>query len=195
MHRSRLRRLSDTRLLEATAGGDAEAYGEFFARHVDEVLRFARRRIGGSEVAADLTAETFAAALEAVHQGRASDVRNPAAWLMQIASHKLVDSYRHSRVQDAARLSLNMPPLVLDDDDLRWIDRIAANEQGVVSALERLSAQERDAIVARIVQERDYEQIAATGGESQAAVRKRVSRALARLRQDIEAQRQGAGSP
>jgi len=178
-------RRSDEQLLRATRAGDAEAYGEFFARHVDEIVVFVRRRIGGAEAAADLTAETFAAALDAVHRGRAEAVRNPAAWLTQIAVHKLADSYRHARVADEARAALHMPALAVDAGDAALIDRMASGGEGLVEALGRLSPEERSAILARIVREEDYEQIAAAAGESQTTVRKRVSRGLARLRAEI----------
>ena len=44
---------------------DAEAFGVFYRRRVDAVLAFFLRRTGDRELAADLTAETFAAALSA----------------------------------------------------------------------------------------------------------------------------------
>jgi len=74
-------RSSDESLLAATRAGDADAFGVFFARHSRTVLRFVRRRVGSAELAADLTAETFAAALIAVHRDHAEQVPDGAAWL------------------------------------------------------------------------------------------------------------------
>ncbi len=45
---------------------DAEAFGLFYRRRVDAVLAFFLRRTGDRQLAADLTAETFAAALSAL---------------------------------------------------------------------------------------------------------------------------------
>jgi hypothetical protein len=78
-------RASDESLLAATQAGDAEAFGVFFERHSRTVLRFVRRRVGSAELAADLTAETFAAALIAVHRDHAREVPDGAAWLCGIA--------------------------------------------------------------------------------------------------------------
>lgn len=60
-------------------------------------------------MAADLTAETFAAALLAVHDRsrRLPDV--PLAWLFTIAHRKLIDSHRRGQVEDAARRRLAQP--------------------------------------------------------------------------------------
>lgn len=44
-----------------------------------------------------------------------------------------------------------------------------------------LSAAEREAVTARIIDERDYPEIAVAQGASPAAVRQRVSRGLAKL--------------
>ena len=50
-----------------TAGG-ADGFAVFYRRHVDAILRYHARSTRNAEVAADLAAETFAAALEAKHR-------------------------------------------------------------------------------------------------------------------------------
>ena len=55
---------TDGELLVATSA-EPEAFGVFYRRHVRGVLGFFRRRAASPEVALDLTAETFACALEA----------------------------------------------------------------------------------------------------------------------------------
>ena len=47
------------------ASPDAASFEAFYVRHVDELLGFFARRTRDAEAAADLTAETFAAALTA----------------------------------------------------------------------------------------------------------------------------------
>src|SRR5512133_2251953 len=44
---------------------DPEAFGVFYDRHVRALLAYFARRTGDAEVAADLTAETFASAIDA----------------------------------------------------------------------------------------------------------------------------------
>lgn len=55
---------TDGELLVATPT-EPEAFAVFYRRHVRGVLAFFRRRAGTPELSFDLTAETFAAALEA----------------------------------------------------------------------------------------------------------------------------------
>lgn len=179
---------SDQELLSATAAGDADAYGEFFLRHADVILAYLRKRVAPAEHAAELAAETFAAALLSVHRGNARNVPNGAAWLLGIARNKLIDSYRSARVADDARAKLGLPRPAVDDEELERIDHLGGGGLPASQALERLSADEREAIIERIVREHDYEEIARHAGEAQATVRKRVSRGLMRLREEMGAQ-------
>src|SRR5919206_3470956 len=60
--------------------GEPAAFGLFYERHVREVLGFMMRRTGEPETAADLTAETFAAAIVARRRFR-PDGAPAGAWL------------------------------------------------------------------------------------------------------------------
>ena len=69
----------DDALLAAAADGP-EAFAQFYSLHVSGVIAYFRRRVASAELAADLTAEPFAAALEG--RRRFAPERGPAAaWL------------------------------------------------------------------------------------------------------------------
>jgi RNA polymerase sigma-70 factor (ECF subfamily) len=170
---------SDDQLL-AAAARDSGSFTEFYRRHERAMLAFFLLRTGDAELAADLTAEVFAAVLVACRRYRPGET--PAtAWLFGIAQKKLSDSRRRGRVEDAARRWLRMAPLELDDDDLRRVEACA----GADALLDGLPVDERDAVRARVLDERTYADIAGELRCSQAVVRKRVSRGLARLRRDL----------
>jgi DNA-directed RNA polymerase specialized sigma24 family protein len=59
------------------------------------------------------------------------------------------------------------------------------DEPRAVLLLAELPEPERDAVVARIVDERPYAEIAVAAATSEQVVRKRVSRALGRLRRAL----------
>jgi RNA polymerase sigma factor (sigma-70 family) len=173
--------VSDEELLVASVG-DEEAFAAFYRRHARPLAGFFMRRTGDAELAADLTAETFAAALAA---RRRFDPAKGAAigWLYGIARHKLARTLQHGRVEDRARRALGMAPLVLDDEA---IELVVTAEGDVVLLLQRLPADQRAAIEARVVDGQEYEQIAAAAQTSEAVIRKRVSRGLASLRRKLE---------
>jgi RNA polymerase sigma factor (sigma-70 family) len=174
--------VSDEELLLRTRR-DALAFGEFYARHERAVFRYFYRRTANVELATDLSAECFAAALLACERFRPG--RAPAiAWLFGIARNVLGHSAQRRRVESRARRRLGMPPLVLEDDTLAALERIHAG-QLLDDALAHLSAEQRAAVQARIVDERDYEEIARELEVSEAVVRKRVSRGLDALRREV----------
>lgn len=170
----------DDELLTALADGDADAFVVFYRRHLGAMLGFFLRRTGDPELAADLTAEVFAAALLAAERYRPGE-RPALAWLYGIAAHKLADSRRRGRVEDEARRRLALEPLMIDDADLACVQEMAdigAAESAVMS----LPPAQRDAVLARVVHERSYAEIAGQMRCSEMLVRQRVSRGLRALR-------------
>jgi RNA polymerase sigma factor (sigma-70 family) len=176
---------SDGALLAAAERGDAEAFALFYRRYCDLVLAYAVRRMPAPELAADLTMEVFAAALVAVRRQSATRADEPAAWLFGIARNKLADAYRRGSSDDAARRQLALEPTALDDDDLARIDALS-DEHRVGELLRTLPRSQRDAVRARILEDRSYEDIARELQCSPLVVRKRVSRGLAHLRATLE---------
>jgi RNA polymerase sigma factor (sigma-70 family) len=174
----------DDELLARFAAGDADAFVAFYRRHLSAVLGFFLRRTRDRELTADLTAEVFAAALLAAERYRPGE-RPALAWLYGIAAHKLADSRRHGRVEDAARRRLALDPLVFDDADLARVEELAS-EGAAEAALSALPRDLRDAVVARVVEERPYAEIAASMQCSELVVRQRVSRGLRALRRRVE---------
>ncbi|HEY4280859.1 MAG TPA: RNA polymerase sigma factor [Conexibacter sp.] len=179
---------SDEELLTATAREPA-AFGVFYLRYADAVLAFFAVRTRQPDVAADLAAETFAAALRSARRYRPQ--REPAAaWLFTIARNKFVDAVRRGVVADRARRQLSMEPLLVTDDDLERVEALADLAAGDASALmslvQALPAPQREAVVARILDERGYPEIARDLRCSETVVRKRVSRGLATLRAQLE---------
>jgi RNA polymerase sigma factor (sigma-70 family) len=174
-------RASDEDLLEATRD-DPEAFGAFYRRYEERMLAYFLARTGDAEVAADLSAETFAAALPASRRFRRR--REPAAaWLFGIARNVLAMSRRRGRVEQRARRRLRLPPLVVTDEVL---ERVEALDTTALALVDGLTPAQAEAVRARIVDERDYADIAKDLRCSEAVVRKRVSRGLASLRDRME---------
>jgi DNA-directed RNA polymerase specialized sigma24 family protein len=127
--------------------GDAHDFAAFYRRHEDAVLSFFLRRTGGADLAADLTAETFARAL---------------------AGRQRFDP-------------------ALDDEAIARINEL--DGYPAVAALEELPADQRAAVVGRVVDERSYAELARRLQCSESVVRQRVSRGLRILRNRLDATR------
>lgn len=175
---------SDEELLGRAAGGDADAFAEFYRRHLPAILTFARRRVDSPELAFDIAAETFAAVVAG------ADSFDPArgsarGWVFGIAHNQLRLAWRNGQVQDRARRELSHQPIQLDDAALQRVEDVV-DDGALVTALAQLSEQERAAVNARVIEERAYAEIAAQLRCSESVVRQRVSRGLRRIRDMVE---------
>jgi RNA polymerase sigma factor (sigma-70 family) len=174
-------RLSDDELLRRTAA-DREAFGELYDRHVRAVLLELRGAGLATEPTLDLTAEVFAAALLASRRYRPGEA--PArAWLLGIARNKLAHHRRRTATETAARRKLGMSRLSYSDQALERVEELldAGDSPVYTNGTANLPRAEREAVVARVIDERDYDEIAAASGATPAAIRQRVSRGLAKL--------------
>src|SRR3954449_13587139 len=115
---------SDDDLLAATRA-EPEAFAVFYRRHVHGLLAYFGRRTRDVELAADLTAETFAAALDGAHRHRV-DKGPGAAWLYGIARRQLSHAQRRGAVEDRARRRLGMAALTLTDEAIERVEALAA---------------------------------------------------------------------
>lgn len=182
-----MRSRSDAELLAGTPA-DPEAFGEFYRRHERGVVAFFLHWSRSPELAADLTAETFAAALGSL-SGYRCELGEPRAWLFGVARHVLARSLERGRVEDRARRRLGIPPLLVDDDALERIEAIASLNGSVLELLDDLSGPVRAAVSGRVLEEREYRELARSLACSPSVVRQRVRRGLARLRERMETER------
>ena len=175
----------DRELLRRIARGDDEAFARFYRAHLDAVVAYLRRRVPEPELAFDLAAETFAAV--ATSAGAYEATGPPAAWLFGIARNKLKESLRRGRVEDAARQALGLEPIALEDAALARVEeRAAAGGPKLAKLLATLPDDTRRALLARVVDERGYDEIASAMRCSEQVVRQRVHRGLVRLRAGLE---------
>lgn len=88
---------SDGELITAVRGGDADAYGELFSRHVEAARRLARQLVSPGE-ADDLVSEAFAKVLVVLQRGGGPDLAF-RAYLLTAVRRLHVD-----RIRSTARL-------------------------------------------------------------------------------------------
>lgn len=185
MDQDRYTGIGDGELL-ALSVSDPEAFGAFYDRFEVEVLGFFWRATRRAEVAADLTAEVFAAALASL-SGFHPELGSARAWLFGIARHELADAWQRGRVEERARRRIGLEPVVLSDAALERIDELGSSVAGhALRLLEDLPEDQRVAVRGRVLEERSYDELASSLACSQGVVRQRVSRGLRSLRVQLE---------
>jgi RNA polymerase sigma factor (sigma-70 family) len=183
--REGLDQTSDSDLLSAIADCNGDAFAVFYRRHLPAVLAYLVRGTRDPEAAADLAAEVFSAVLLSSRKYRA-DGPSAGPWVMGIAHNKLLMSLRKGRIESRARRRLRFAPVEFEDHDYERVEATADSGAGRLAQLvARLPAGERFAVHARVIDERSYRDIAAELACSELVVRKRVSRGLARVREQL----------
>lgn len=178
--------LSDARLLRRS-GSDAEAFAVFYRRYERLVLGWGVRRLGDVEAAADLLAETFAAAWlsRESFQAETGLSGSAAPWLLGIARNKLRVDARRQRIETAARERLGIVTPPIEPGQARELEALFSDAE---RWLEGLPESQRDAVRAYVLEDEDYAGVATRLNIEQPAARQRVSRGLAALRERFEHQ-------
>ena len=167
--------------LARVAGTDRQAFLELYDRYVESIERFVAARTGSSEVE-DLVSVTFMRALANIHTYR-PDRGSIGTWLFTIARHVVVDHYR-----DRAR-SISPQPVVAPSPEQPGPETVVLRrEEGrqVRTALEQLTAEQRDALALRYGADLPFAAVAASLGKSEAASRMLVQRGLHTMRRLLE---------
>lgn len=168
------------------AGAD---FASMYEREGEAVLVFLARRTLDVSVAADLTAETFALAFGSWTRLRGRSDAEVRAWLFTVARRQVSRYLRRARVERRAvqRLGIRVPPV--HEDDVAAIEEragLAELRAALGVELAHLSAEQREALRLRVVEDRSYEEVARVLGVSEQAARARVSRGLRALAGALE---------
>ena len=167
---------------------DPEGFVPFYRDEAEAVLMFLTRRTLDGEVALELTAETFAQAWLGWSRVRTDSREEMRAWLFTIARRQLGRYLRRGRAQQSALRRLGLRTPAAHEDDLAAIEEAAGIETvrpELAAELERLSADQREALHLRVVEEMPYEEVAVRLGVSEPTARARVSRALRSMQRSL----------
>ena len=82
----------DATLVAAVQEGDATALSVLYRRHIELVFRYIRRRVPTSEIAEDVTSETFLAVVTGLRSFRGSSTFR--TWVFSIARRRIADYWR-----------------------------------------------------------------------------------------------------
>ena len=161
--------------------GDADAFGELYARYQPEILRYLTHRLPDREQAEDLTQQVFVLAWQAVprYQQRGVPFK---AWLYRMAHNQMVDYFR-ARRQTTDLEGVEIPE---EPEAERRVER--QETYGELSrALTRLSEDHREVLTLRFLMEKSAREIGQIMHRKEVTVRGLQLRALRALRKEIEA--------
>ncbi len=174
--------VSDTELIQRTAGRNHDAFETLYRRHANRVLALAMRRLRDRGRAEDATQDAFAAIWRSAGSFRA-DRGSGTVWLYTVARNAVIDRARHgSRTQ----VTDEVPELPFggpgpdSEAESRWVG------ETVHRAVAMLPEHERELIALAYWRGLSQSEIAAQLGLPLGTVKTRTRAALARLADALE---------
>lgn len=173
----------DAELVARMKRGDKAAFRELARRHVDSLFRVAYSLVGSKEDAEDVVQETMLAAISRIKsfEGRSA----VGTWLHSILMFQASKLRRSRRVRMAVPLERADEVSIGRDAGLQTPCAGAAVDRqvDVLAMLDTLSAEHRDVLVLRELQQLSYDQIAGILKIPPGTVMSRLHRARQELKE------------
>ncbi|MFT3879447.1 MAG: sigma-70 family RNA polymerase sigma factor [Gemmatales bacterium] len=169
-----------------TVSERTESWETFYDAHAERLWRNVAQRIASSADVADVVQETMFAASRNFAQFN-PNLGTPWNWLWGIGHRQVALHYRKRGRLPV--LEQNIEPLVawLESEQNAAHQTVVRQEWGelVRQSLSTLSAEYDDLLTARYLEERPVEDLARQAGQTEAAVRSKLARARAALREEL----------
>lgn len=186
-------REDEAQLIIRSQQGNIDAFNQLVLRYQQTVYNVILRMLGDPDSAADVTQETFIAALRGIASFRAGS--SFRAWLLRIASNQACDQWRrtHRHVQESLDSLTDeeephaagiLSTLIATGDDVNPEASLLTHElQGLIAqGLQTLPLEQRVAVILCDFQGLSYEEIAVTTHATLGTVRSRIARGRLHLR-------------
>jgi RNA polymerase sigma-70 factor (ECF subfamily) len=182
---------SDAELVRRVRAGERDALGVLYDRHAATALAVALRIVGDRAEAEDIVHDTFVVvwrSIESFDPARGTF----ASWLVTLVRNRAIDRVRGRRAVPGG-LPTELPAMVVDDPNPTWqatVERLTAAE--VRDALDRLPAEQRQAIELAYFDGYTYRDVARLTGVSPGTASSRLRLGLAKLREALAPSRLAA---
>ena len=170
------RAVEDADLIQKTRRGDVEAYNLLISRWEKRVFNYVLRLVGSREDALDLSQDIFLKAYQNIR--KLDDTSRFAPWLFRIAHNEAYSLLRKRRPE-------------VDTEDSGVADRESPRtfpielSIAVTSALDRLTADQREAVVLKIYQGFKFDEMAEILSCPVSTVKSRLYTALELLKSEL----------
>lgn len=160
--------LTDEELMIRYQEGDIEAFNALYQRYERRLYAFLGARVKNEDVA-----EVFQEVFRKVHQYRFQyDSRYPfAPWIFTVMRNQLIDFYRKNKKVELSEF-----------DETHQTNLIDESETEIEIDLSRLSPEYQHMINMRYFEGKEFKQMAEELALTEVNVRKKLSRAIAKLR-------------
>lgn len=169
---------SDSSLVERARGGDARAFDDLVRRHIRAAYAVALAVLANPQDAEDACQDAFMTALERLEQCREPD--RFAAWILQIVRNRSRNQLRAARARPAVSLDLSLHASA-EPGPSRYAEQAQLRDR-LVTALEKLTAVQREVVLLHDLEGWRHSEIADVLGVAEGTSRYHLSMARRALR-------------
>jgi RNA polymerase sigma-70 factor (ECF subfamily) len=176
---------NDEDLVHQAKQGSLEAFEGLFARHHPAVFRLAYRLCGNEEEASDIAQESFVKAARGIRGFKEKSAFK--SWLWRIAINTAKDFKRREKRKDE-----QLAKIESQQTSSEQLGKYIADEQEkdtharVLQALDKLSPEQRSAIVLTVYEGLSHKEAAEASGCSTSTLSWRIFRAKAKLKDELK---------
>lgn len=154
-------------------------FEKIYDKYIEKIYRFIFLKVSSQEIAEDLTSEVFTRGWQSFQKDNC-DIKNPQAFLYQIARNLVIDHYRQK--DQAQLISTDSLPLIEDESNLEEKAILKLEVNNVKAVLAKINDDYREIITWYYLDELSVPEIAKILSKSEDAVRVQIHRALQALR-------------
>lgn len=174
-----MQEITDEKLMQQYADGDAKAFDQLYARHRGGLYRYFRRQVNDEATANDLYQGVWEKIIRARKKYRSSAAFT--AWMYRIAHNHLVDHYRSGKpVTDTEMDTLadqHPEPGQAAIDGQQW--------KHLQENIAALPAEQRNTLLLKLETGLKMEEIATVTGTSRETVKSRLRYAVNKLKRSV----------
>lgn len=161
---------------------DAQAYSDLYDKYVASIYRYIYFKINITEIAQDLTGDTFLKTWQYLQKG--NKIENIKAFFYQTASNLVTDYYRSSASKS---VSIKKAENIADIKSSAEIDKInlTAELKIIKEALKQINETYKEIIVLYFIEQLSISEIAKIKEKSEGAIRVLIHRALKSLKSNL----------
>ena len=159
-------------------------FSKIYDQYVAKIYRFVYFKVGSKETAEDLASEVFTrtwASYDKIRNPK-SEIRNPSAFLYQIARNVVADYYRK---QGKTRIISIEDTVIVDPSSIEEQASLKLDIDRILNVLSELSDDYQDLVIWRYIDELSISEISQITGNSEGNVRVGIHRALQALKKRL----------
>ena len=168
----------------------SEQFSQIYDQYIEKIYRFVYLKVSSEEVAEDVTSKVFINGWEAFQkasQDSINEIKNPGAFLYQIARNAVIDYYREKGRSKV--VSADASPEIVDPGTSSHDKAILnADVDTVRKAISKIKKEYQDVIIWYYLEDMPVASISELTGKSAGAIRVLLHRGLAHLKDIIEKQ-------